>query len=110
LPWRSLRPISSYVILRGADTGWYPYPFLNPGNVGGYGGVATYACGIAVAFVLAAWALLAVGNRLGRRIRSLRARRYDFSRRDRSTSIGRWPVVQTAFGVAAQAARERNSE
>ncbi|WP_428419921.1 Pr6Pr family membrane protein [Methylibium sp.] len=54
----------TYVILRGADTGWYPYPFLNPANVGGYGGVATYAIGIAATFVLAAWALLAVGNRL----------------------------------------------
>jgi len=53
-----------YVILRGADAGWYPYPFLNPGNVGGYGGVAAYACGIAAAFVLVAWALLAVGNRI----------------------------------------------
>jgi hypothetical protein len=63
----------TYVILRGADTGWYPYPFLNPANVGGYGGVATYACGIAAAFVLAAWALLAVGNRVAGS-KSLRAR------------------------------------
>jgi hypothetical protein len=63
----------AYIVLRGADTGWYPYPFLNPANVGGYGGVATYACGIAVAFVLAAWALLAVGNRLAG-AKSLRAR------------------------------------
>ncbi len=53
-----------YVIVRGADTGWYPYPFLNPAQVGGYGGVATYALGIAATFILAAWALLAVGNRL----------------------------------------------
>ena len=63
----------TYVILRGADTGWYPYPFLNPANVGGYGGVAMYACGIAAAFVLAALALLAVGNRLSDS-KSLRAR------------------------------------
>lgn len=53
-----------YVILRGADTGWYPYPFFNPANIGGYDGVATYALGIAATFVLAAWALLAIGNRL----------------------------------------------
>ena len=53
-----------YVILRGADTGWYPYPFLNPAVVGGYGSVATFALGIAVSFVVAAWALMAVGNRL----------------------------------------------
>ncbi|MDQ3313052.1 MAG: Pr6Pr family membrane protein [Verrucomicrobiota bacterium] len=53
-----------YVLLRGTNTGWYPYPFLNPANVGGYGGVATYSLGIAVTFVLAGWALLTVGNRL----------------------------------------------
>jgi len=54
----------TYVILRGAYTGWYPYPFLDPAIVGGYGSVATFALGIAVTFVLVAWALLAIGNRL----------------------------------------------
>lgn len=63
----------TYVLLRGTDTGWYPYPFLNPVNVGGYGGVATYSLGIAGTFVLVAWALLAVGNRLARS-RSLHTR------------------------------------
>ena len=52
-----------YVVLRGANVGWYPYPFLNPANVGGYGGVALYAVGITVTFFLAAWLWLAVGNR-----------------------------------------------
>lgn len=52
-----------YVLVRGAVAGWYPYPFLDPAKVGGYGAVALYAVGIAVAFVLAAWALLAMGNR-----------------------------------------------
>ena len=54
----------AYVVLRGASTGWYPYPFLNPSNVGGYGGVAMYALGIVGTFLLAGWALLAVGNHL----------------------------------------------
>ena len=54
----------AYVLLRGTSTGWYPYPFLNPSNVGGYGGVATYALGIGGTFLLAGWALLAVGNHL----------------------------------------------
>lgn len=54
----------AYVMLRGASTGWYPYPFLNPSNVGGYGGVAMYALGIVGTFLLAGWALLAVGNHL----------------------------------------------
>ncbi|MBC7955785.1 MAG: Pr6Pr family membrane protein [Cytophagales bacterium] len=53
----------AYVVVRGASVGWYPYPFLNPANVGGYGGVAVYAFGIAATFFLAGWALLAVGNR-----------------------------------------------
>ncbi len=54
-----------YVLVRGSSTGWYPYPFLNPANVGGYGGVAVYAVGIAVTFLVAGWTLLALGNKLG---------------------------------------------
>ncbi len=54
----------AYVVLRGTSTGWYPYPFLNPSNVGGYGGVAMYTLGIVGTFLLAGWALLAVGNHL----------------------------------------------
>ena len=53
-----------YVVLRGMAIGWYPYPFLNPANVGGYAGVALYALGIAVTFVVAGGLLLALGNRL----------------------------------------------
>ena len=52
------------VLIRGATIGWYPYLFLNPATVGGYGGVAAYAIAIAVAFVLVGWALFAIGNRL----------------------------------------------
>ena len=55
-----------YVVLRGAQTGWYPYPFLDPANVGGHTGVAAYALGIAVTFVLCSGALLAGGNRRAR--------------------------------------------
>jgi hypothetical protein len=52
----------AYVTLRGASTGWYPYPFLNPAHVGGSSGVAAHAVGIAVTFLAAGWALLAIGN------------------------------------------------
>ncbi len=55
-----------YVLWRGASMGWYPYPFLNPANVGGYGGVAVYGLGIAATFLLAGWAWWACGNRLVR--------------------------------------------
>jgi hypothetical protein len=51
-----------FSLVRGADTGWYPYPFLNPLHVGGYAGVAAYSMGITATFLLAGWALLAIGN------------------------------------------------
>lgn len=55
----------AYVLVRGASLGWYPYPFLNPANVGGYGIVAIYSLGITATFLIASWALLMIGNRLG---------------------------------------------
>ena len=55
-----------YVLVRGSSTGWYPYPFLNPANVDGYGGVGAYALGIALTFLLAGWVLFALGNKLGK--------------------------------------------
>lgn len=51
-----------YVLLRGAAIGWYPYPFLDPANVGGYGGVALYAAGIFGTFLCAGWVLLALAS------------------------------------------------
>ena len=59
----------SYVLVRGAATGWVPYPFLNPATVGGHAGVAWYSFGIAVTFLVAGWMLLTLGNRLGARRR-----------------------------------------
>ena len=40
-----------YVLIRGSIVGWYPYPFLNPAKVSGYGGVAVYCLGILVTVV-----------------------------------------------------------
>lgn len=57
----------AYVVVRRASVNWYPYPFLNPANVGGYGGVALYAAGITGVFVLSACLLLTLDNRLGAR-------------------------------------------
>lgn len=53
-----------YVIIRGAYTGWYPYPFLNPAKVGGNGVVAAYSFALAATFIFFSWAFLAIGNRL----------------------------------------------
>ena len=55
-----------YVLLRGAVTGWYPYPFLDPAQAAGYGSVAAYALGITATFVVVGALLLAIGNRLRR--------------------------------------------
>ncbi len=57
----------AYVLYRGHLTGWYPYPFLNPANVGGYAGVGTYTAGIAIALFAASVVFLVVGNSLGKR-------------------------------------------
>lgn len=42
-------------LLRGAITGWYPYPFLNPSNPGGWTGIAIVSFAILVLglFILA---------------------------------------------------------
>lgn len=40
-----------YSLVRGAQVGWYPYPFLNPDKVHGYGGVALYCVVILAAFI-----------------------------------------------------------
>src|SRR6202043_724383 len=37
----------AYVLIRGSQVGWYPYPFLNPARPGGYRGVVGYAAAIA---------------------------------------------------------------
>ncbi len=51
-----------YSLVRGPIVDWYPYPFLNPEESGGYAGVAAYALGIAVLFVGISWAVVSVGN------------------------------------------------
>lgn len=58
----------AYALIRGAALGWYPYPFLNPANVDGYSGVATYSVGIFVTFLVVGGLLLAAGNRLSKTV------------------------------------------
>ncbi|MGH2583236.1 MAG: Pr6Pr family membrane protein [Anaerolineales bacterium] len=57
-----------YSLVRGALIDWYPYPFLNPGVVGGYGAVALYCMAILAAFFVISWAWITLGNRLKRRV------------------------------------------
>jgi hypothetical protein len=59
---------AAYTLIRGAIVGWYPYPFLDPGN-GGFGSVAIYIIGI-LAFGIALCAVISwVGNLAGARRR-----------------------------------------
>lgn len=78
LPWRALGAILvfpllwvAYTMVRGPlvtnpTTGaawWYPYPFLDPHVVNGYGGVVPYIIGIAVGLVGFGAGVVYVGRR-----------------------------------------------
>ncbi|CAN5520326.1 Pr6Pr family membrane protein [soil metagenome] len=59
VPWKRLWLVISYplawlafTMIRGAITGWYPYPFLEPAGPGGIPSVLVYVVGIA-AFIIA---------------------------------------------------------
>ncbi len=60
----------AYTLLRGAMIVWYPYPFLDPGAVGGYGGVAVFSAAtllgamvfIGLLVTLPRWAARATGR------------------------------------------------
>jgi hypothetical protein len=47
----------AYSLVRGAVVDWYPYPFLDPDESGGYAGVAAYSLAIIATFVAVAFAL-----------------------------------------------------
>jgi hypothetical protein len=57
-----------YSLIRGSIVGWYPYPFLNPEKVDGYGGVALYCAAILMAFLVLGWLLGKFGSLLKRRV------------------------------------------
>ena len=50
--WVLVYPLAwvSFSLVRGALTGWWPYPFLNPTNPAGWAGVVEYIVGIALFF------------------------------------------------------------
>ena len=54
---------TAYTLVRGAATGWYPYPFLDPAN-GGYATVALYIVAILVLGIVLSAAIRWVGNTL----------------------------------------------
>jgi hypothetical protein len=54
-----------FTLVRGAATGWYPYPFMDPGKHG-WASVSLTLAGIVVAFIGLAALLLVVDRALGR--------------------------------------------
>ncbi len=80
LPWRTVLGIVvfpllwvAYTLLRApfiinpgtGDPYWYPYPFLNPNNPGGWGSVVVYVIVIAAAIIAVALLVVWVGRRRG---------------------------------------------
>lgn len=63
--WSVVYPIAwlGYTFLRGAVTGWYPYPFLDV-HVLGYAGALTNATLVAVVFLALAWGVRWADGRL----------------------------------------------
>lgn len=59
---------SGYSIIRGAISGWYPYPFFNPAQSGSYGGVARYGLVILALFFCLCWLVMTLGNRVARAV------------------------------------------
>ena len=56
-----------YTLVRGASTGWYPYPFVDVDRIG-YGGVLWRSAVMLVAFAAAAVVIAGVGNARRRRL------------------------------------------
>lgn len=54
-----------YTLVRGLANGWYPYPFVDPAQPGGYGTVAAW-CGGITALGLVLMGLLVLSGRRGR--------------------------------------------
>jgi hypothetical protein len=50
----------AYTLIRGAITGRYPYPFLDPANQHGYAGIAVTTVGITVTVLVITWMLTLV--------------------------------------------------
>lgn len=53
-----------YSLSRGPLVDWYPYPFLDPDQAGGYAGVAATSIGIAIGFLLITWLIVSFGQRI----------------------------------------------
>jgi hypothetical protein len=69
LPWLFFPALYLvYCLVRGPIVGWYPYPFLDPTQTGGYGGVVLYGVGILVTLLVVSLLLMKLGNVLKRNV------------------------------------------
>lgn len=71
LMW-AIYPITflTYTLMRGPIVNWYPYPFLNPDKVDGYGGVAIYTVLILILFIAISIALVTLPYRIKNAIKN----------------------------------------
>lgn len=58
----------AYSLMRGPVVDWYPYDFINPAEVGGYGGVAMYSVAILAGFLVIAALVTGLSRVSGRRL------------------------------------------
>ncbi|HEU4676324.1 MAG TPA: Pr6Pr family membrane protein [Motilibacteraceae bacterium] len=64
---------AAYTLVRGPLAHWYPYPFLDPAQMGGAGGVAVAVLVVGVLMLVLVLAAAAAGNALSRRATPLPA-------------------------------------
>ena len=73
ITWRQARwwivyPVAYliYSLIRGPIVDWYPYPFVDPDESGGYLGVAANSVGISLGVLLAIWLVIWASKRRAR--------------------------------------------
>jgi hypothetical protein len=52
----------AYSLIRGPIVDWYPYPFLDPREDGGYARVALYCVAILIGFLVISWIILRIAE------------------------------------------------
>jgi len=63
LPWLAYPALYLvYSLIRGPIVDWYPYPFIDPRNTGGYAAVAAYAVGITLGVLAFTWVIVRLGD------------------------------------------------
>ncbi len=63
LPWLAFPGLYLvYSLIRGPIVDWYPYPFIDPRNAGGYPAVAAYAVGITIGVLAFTWVIVRLGE------------------------------------------------